>query len=267
MTITQAPLSIREVCGVAKGQILLRKSRCEGRRADGFAYILSGEAEYTFSDGRRVRARTGDVLFLARGSRYGITLYGEEDYTFIFVDFVFACEGEQAPENALYSHPSLGKTKRDFEKALALYHTHTAESLLLCASLVYRIYAALVSAESAPYLSGDARRLVEEGTARIAREYADPALTVAALARDAGVSEVYYRRLFGAMYGTSPVRFLTAYRLSVAKELLSGTELPVGRIAEMCGFASSYYFARVFKKEMGVTPLEYRRRGNMKREE
>lgn len=264
MDITQTTLAVREVRGVARGQILLRESRCDGRRADGFAYVLSGEAEYTFSDGRRVRARAGDILFLAQGSRYGITLCGEEDYTFIFVDFLFAREGGEEPACALYSHPSLGKAQRDFERALALYHTHTAENLLLCLSLVYRIYAAIAGAESAPYLSGRARRLVEEGTARIAREYANPDFEVSALARDAGVSEVYYRRLFGTMYGASPVRFLTAYRLSVAKELLTSTELPVGEIAERCGFASSYYFARVFKKELGVTPIAYRKRKTSK---
>lgn len=258
MDITQKTLALREIRGVARGQILLRKSRCEGRRADGFAYILSGEAEYAFSDGRHVHARAGDILFLAHESRYTITLCGAEDYTFIFVDFFFVREGEERLANALYSHPSLGKTRRDFERVLALYHTHTAENLLLSVSLVYRIYAALAAAESAPYLSGTARRLVEDGVARIAHDYADPELAVSALARDAGVSEVYYRRLFGAVYGTSPVRFLTAYRLSVAKELLSNTELPVARVAELCGFASSYYFARVFRKEIGVTPHAWR---------
>ena len=53
-------------------------------------------------------------------------------------------------------------------------------------------------------------------------------------------------------------RYLTHVRLERAKNLLNGTEKSIQNIAVECGFSSSSYFIRVFKTEIGITPLQYR---------
>ena len=53
-------------------------------------------------------------------------------------------------------------------------------------------------------------------------------------------------------------RYLTHVRLECAKNLLNGTEKSIQNIAVECGFSSSSYFIRVFKTEIGITPLQYR---------
>ncbi|MBQ1933541.1 MAG: helix-turn-helix transcriptional regulator, partial [Clostridia bacterium] len=54
--------------------------------------------------------------------------------------------------------------------------------------------------------------------------------------------------------------YITELRITNAKDLLSVGTMPAGEIAEKCGFASQYYFSRIFRKNTGVTPSEYRNR-------
>ena len=73
------------------------------------------------------------------------------------------------------------------------------------------------------------------------------------LARAAGVSEAHLQELFRVSAGVSPMEYVIRLRLRRAMDLLARTGLPVGQVAERCGFASPYYFARLFRARLGVT--------------
>jgi AraC-like DNA-binding protein len=90
------------------------------------------------------------------------------------------------------------------------------------------------------------------------REHYAEALPVARIARIAGFAPNYFSELFRKKEGVSFARFLNALRLERAKQLLSGTELEVTRIARLSGFNSPEYFARTFRRVVKKTPLEYR---------
>jgi two-component system response regulator YesN len=68
----------------------------------------------------------------------------------------------------------------------------------------------------------------------------------------------YLCRLFRQETGVNFTNYLTNLRIRYACELLKNSELPIHLIAEQCGFQSYFYFARVFKQQMGVTPTQYR---------
>ncbi len=74
-----------------------------------------------------------------------------------------------------------------------------------------------------------------------------------------GFSPDYFRRCFESECGTTPARYLLALRLGAAKKLLASSDMSVSEIARQCGFADVYYFSRRFKREVGVTPLEFRK--------
>ena len=68
-------------------------------------------------------------------------------------------------------------------------------------------------------------------------------------------------RLFKSCYFVSPLEFVNCERLKKSCELLSQRQdLSVCQIATLCGFVDAGYFSRLFKKEYGVSPKEYRRR-------
>ena len=86
----------------------------------------------------------------------------------------------------------------------------------------------------------------------------DPSVGVAALAREAGFSPAQFRRSFGEHIGVAPRTYLINHRLEVARRLLEQSDLPVGTIAAQCGFSSSSHFIHLFKRSVGLAPLQYR---------
>jgi AraC-like DNA-binding protein len=85
-------------------------------------------------------------------------------------------------------------------------------------------------------------------------------LTVAALARRAGMSSVQFRKHFVRALGISPKRYLARERLRRAADLLRRSDNLVKTVAMDAGFASDTYFEQRFKRAYGATPSAYRQR-------
>ncbi|MDD3927268.1 MAG: helix-turn-helix domain-containing protein, partial [bacterium] len=84
-------------------------------------------------------------------------------------------------------------------------------------------------------------------------------LTLAQLARIAGVSVSTLHRTFRAALGVSPMEYVIRRRLERAAGLLRYTDLTITEIASQTGFTDSNFFARQFRKRFGCAPRELRR--------
>lgn len=78
------------------------------------------------------------------------------------------------------------------------------------------------------------------------------------IAAAAGVNRSKCAALFKKYTQMTPIAFLNSYRLDNGSRLLANTELPVSQIAQDCGFEEQSYFNRMFAREFGCTPLEWR---------
>jgi AraC-like DNA-binding protein len=114
------------------------------------------------------------------------------------------------------------------------------------------------------------RRLMEAfADARIGRTIAlihrEPARawTVDDLAREVGMSRTRFAEQFREMIGTSPVNYLTEWRLQRAVAALSHSRRPIGEIARECGYSSPAAFTRAFNERFGQTPKAFRRDGKL----
>jgi len=58
--------------------------------------------------------------------------------------------------------------------------------------------------------------------------------------------------------GQKPTQFINAYKLKKSKHLLAVTNWQVARIADVLGFSSQQYYSRLFKRQEGMSPLQYR---------
>ena len=67
-----------------------------------------------------------------------------------------------------------------------------------------------------------------------------------------------FNDLFKKVFDTTPNRYLTILKIELAKELLKIDNLTVTETAELCGFSDIYYFSKLFKKETGKTPSEFK---------
>ena len=85
-------------------------------------------------------------------------------------------------------------------------------------------------------------------------------ISIADMAKEAGLSQSHFMKFFKNTMGTSFVYYLNEYRLTMASRLLISSDSSILAIASEVGFENLSYFNRIFKKRFGQTPREYRRR-------
>lgn len=64
---------------------------------------------------------------------------------------------------------------------------------------------------------------------------------------------------FKMQTGKTPKEYVTWLRVKKAKDFLINTDFSVGEISELCGYDNIFYFSNVFKKEIGLSPLQFRK--------
>ncbi len=257
--IIREPLPVTEVLDVAPSFVPgSRFGTINGRRCDGFLMILSGFCDYRFRDGSGCTARKGDVIYLADRDVYQYDV--GEYYSFIFCDFRFTSPVPGMQRKSMLITPGdPEETEKDFRLLQNAWRNDVPDRFPACMTILYRIYGSLIRAAHMVYVNPGSRARIEAARRRIAAESADSSLTVASLARGAGMSEVYFRKLFTEMYAVTPSRCITAARIAAARELMFSGTLTLEEVAQRAGFSSLPYFCKVFKSRVGVTPAAYRR--------
>lgn len=84
-------------------------------------------------------------------------------------------------------------------------------------------------------------------------------LTVSGISHDFGITSNYLYCLFKKEMGVSAIEFINKTRIDEASRLMRETEMPIQNIAENVGINDTSYFARLFKKYIGVTPSRYKK--------
>jgi AraC family transcriptional regulator len=79
------------------------------------------------------------------------------------------------------------------------------------------------------------------------------------IAADAGVHPTYLATSFQQHFGVSIGEFVRLRRIEQAREMLANSDQPLGDVALLLGFSDQSHFCRTFKKQTGLSPLEYRR--------
>jgi AraC-like DNA-binding protein len=85
------------------------------------------------------------------------------------------------------------------------------------------------------------------------------AWTLEELARTAGTSRSVLAERFQQLVGSSPIQYLTQWRMVLASNLLCRSNAPLARIAEEVGYQTDTAFSRAFRREFGAPPAAWRR--------
>jgi AraC-like DNA-binding protein len=83
--------------------------------------------------------------------------------------------------------------------------------------------------------------------------------TVAELAKASGLSRSAFFERFTRTVGTTPMDYLLAWRMAVAKDLLRRQELGLEEVAERVGYSSASTFSTAFSRHVGMPPSRYAR--------
>ncbi|MBE6645594.1 MAG: helix-turn-helix transcriptional regulator [Ruminococcaceae bacterium] len=236
----------------------------KGRKSWGLVYILSGELEYKFSDGRGIRVGRGDMFILKPTDAYNI-LCTEEclHYTLNFKLSSSSVSGEAAKKLFLTDDIAIIN-----QSSVANYHTDTLEELALIwskKSAGYKMQAmALAYKLLYGFINSRALLLRTDKFEKIApaKEYIEAHwnenITLSELALLCSMSTTHFRHLFTEIFNTSPLGYRDSIRLTYSKDYLADERYTVSEAAYKCGFPDVNYFSRFFKKHTGKSPTEYR---------
>lgn len=115
-------------------------------------------------------------------------------------------------------------------------------------------------AESAasPHLPVELQRMVQ-----FVRSHLHEKLSLVHLARLSQLSPSAVGRLFRKHLKMTPVTFIARTKMELAQELLSTSRLPVAEVGRRVGIDDPYYFSKLFRKTVGCSPREHRKRSSL----
>ena len=73
------------------------------------------------------------------------------------------------------------------------------------------------------------------------------------------MSRTAFAQAFAEQLNQTPLQYMTAWRMQIARQMLSESKMNLGEVAMQVGYASEAAFARAFKKAAGQTPAAYRK--------
>jgi AraC-like DNA-binding protein/quercetin dioxygenase-like cupin family protein len=222
-------------------------------------YISKGKGIFQSTQSGLISINAGDALLLYPGEWNRYRPDPEVGWTAYWICF----NGEYASKLMSELFPSsrrpilrIGHNEALLQLLSTLTRTvRTNSNPLLTAAQGIQVLAHLIAPTQRPRSRYSEQ--IEEALCHIS-EHAEQSIDLEAFARKLGLSYSVFYRQFHEVIKMSPTNYQSMIRLSKAKELLYETTLHIWKIAERVGFECPYYFGRIFKAKIGMTPGEYR---------
>jgi len=216
-------------------------------RAGVLCFIGAGKYHYTMPSEPQKYVRS--KLFIPAEKLHGLLSAVSEDAAKRFGegDFVYAELPENRRREVECEFDELAGISKDDE----LFSARHAAFAIRLASLCRKYLV-----ESVPRVTGTVSRAVEYINENIFNE-----LTIDDIAGAIHVSKYYFCRKFREATKMTVMEYVLKTRIVMASEMLKKERCSVTEVSSRCGFSSVSYFSRVFKREVGISPLEYRKRG------
>ena len=110
-----------------------------------------------------------------------------------------------------------------------------------------------------PKAGGGYLEMEIEAAVRHFQTHYNTALNIEEYAASRGISTSWFIRNFKEFTGFTPMQYIRTIRMSSAQSLLETTEYNVAEISDIVGYENPLYFSRIFKKQHGISPSEFRR--------
>ena len=229
-------------------------------------YVIKGSGEFQIED-KRIPVKEADLIIINPHIEH--TEYSSEDSPMEFI--AISIEGmnfnfeEQFPGQnyALYHCEHMKHNLMGLIRLLINEADMEKDNYEIVCKNVIEVLVIYLMRQQNLHLqqSLDTKMSKECGTAKryIDQNYMEN-ITLDLLAELTHMNKFYLVHSFTKYTGLSPINYLTQKRIQIAMDLLASTDYSIAQVASNVGFSSQSYFSQVFRKALGMTPVQYRKK-------
>lgn len=227
----------------------IKINRANGRKDYHLLYVANGEILVN-----ETKMKNGDFYIYLPDEAQSYTYRGSQNCLYYWVHFTGNMLSDIIHKNHLSGEVHSNREKQSDAESIfrmianELSHNDNEPSIY-AVSLFYSLLVLLSQPPKIKYPFSRAIKILEDITQNV---------NINSIAGIYNMSPAHFIRSFKKVYDTTPLDYKNRHKISFAKNLLIDTELSVADIAEQCGIDDQFYFSRIFKKQTGMSPTNYR---------
>lgn len=245
---------------------LLPTQRPRGRVDYQLLYVAAGKAHFFFDDGKTDTVVQAGNMVLYRPGEMQKYIYFAEEHPEVFwvhftgydvhaiLEFYGFEEGRRVYRTG--TSPEYKRLFRQMIQELQLCKPLYEEVL---ASILNHIFILMKRQMEDRSTSSNVQNEIEEAVQYFIANY-NQEIVIEDYAERQHMSVSWFIRNFKRYTSLTPVQYIQSIRLANAQSLLETTAHNVSEIAAIVGYDNPLYFSRLFKKQFGMSPLQYRNR-------
>lgn len=244
---------LAELLGVFKITRKESKMLSLPRNYDTISIRINGSAVFKTPKNNTVFPQKNDILYIPQNAEYTQQTSGETVIAVHFINYSF----NENNSVELYSPGNEAETI--LKEMYKLWSEKKPGYRYECTSLFYHLlYITNRNLRTKSLSQSSISESMHNALDYIHKNYKHEKICIKQLARDASLSESYFRREFKKLYSVSPLQYIANLRSEYAAQLLQSKLYTVSEVAEKSGFEDTKYFSRFFKSKFGKSPSEYK---------
>lgn len=236
------------------------REREEGANEYILLYCVEGEG-YIRVENRQYCLREQEVFCIPRNQRHKYYASEEKPWSIFWVHF----KGENTVYYPLEECQAVRLGSKHAENRIitlfdvlfrVLECNYTLGNFIYISQVLSLILGEIYFREKVDEASKQNRHIT--ATVRYMYKHLDENLSLQDLSRELELSKSYLNAVFKKYANRAPIDFFINLKMQEACKLLKSTDMYILEIAQSLGYDDPYYFSRIFKKMIGVSPREYR---------
>lgn len=234
--------------------------RSQACRKDFYLMFLINGQLNVYIDSDRITIDPNTILLFPPHYKYRYEYVSKAGpMTYMYVHFTGSYAGELLKSIDIYPFPfikelipiSSNEIKKGFNRLFDAFAEENKYRQYIASCALERLL--LTLANSNTYNN----TTLKESISFIHNHYNEK-LVISELAKKEAICNSLYIKKFKLLYGISPSKYIINLRLSIACDLLSRTDMHINEIGVQVGYPDSAFFCKIFKKNIGLSPKEYR---------
>lgn len=218
-----------------------------------YVYCMGGKGHYSLPSQHKISICEGEAMLIPKGLQHSIKSDLEESWK--FGSCVFALKNDIDAFGIIGPYRVSSKVQKLFSELFVDWIAKRPCYSMRCNGALLQMLSELIERK---YLSLKTKKVSQSNTILKALSIIDHNmrcdLSVEELAKSVNLSTSRFRHLFKLLVGESPIQYKNRVLMEYARELLISGDFNVSSVAFYLGYENIYYFSRLFKSIIGISP-------------